>query len=116
MVAGFGACGGIWAALSNLAFIRFFGRQHLGQISGLSMSLVVFGSAIGPALFSIGYDLFGTYHAAVWLSLTILAVLLTAAVIIHNRNPSPWSVPKSPQSIFKFGTPINFDWFELGHP
>ena len=24
MVAGFGACGGIWAALSNLAFIRFF--------------------------------------------------------------------------------------------
>ena len=94
MVAGFGACGGIWAALSNLAFIRFFGRLHLGQISGLSMSLVVFGSAIGPALFSIGYDLFGTFHAAVWLSLTILAVLLIAAVIIPQPEPVPLVSPE----------------------
>ena len=89
MVAGFGTCGGIWGALSNLAYIRFFGRQHLGQISGLSMSLVVFGSAIGPALFSLGYDLFDTYHAAVWLNLAVLIVLLIATVIIPQDEPIP---------------------------
>lgn len=89
MVAGFGVCGGIWAALSNLAYIRFFGRQHLGQISGLSMSLIVFGSAVGPALFSLGFDEFGTYHVAVWLSLAVLVALLIAAVIIPQDEPVP---------------------------
>ena len=89
MVAGFGACGGIWAALSNLAYIRFFGRQHLGQISGLSMSLIVFGSAVGPALFSVGYDAFGTFHTTVWLSLAVLVALLIAAVIIPQDEPIP---------------------------
>ena len=89
MVAGFGTCGGIWGALSNLAYIRFFGRQHLGQISGLSMSLVVFGSAIGPALFSLGYDLFDTYHVAVWLNLAVLIVLLIATIIIPQDEPIP---------------------------
>ena len=89
MVAGFGVCGGIWAALSNLAYIRFFGRQHLGQISGLSMSLIVFGSAVDPALFSVGYDVSGTFHTMVWLSLAVLVALLIAAVIIPQDEPIP---------------------------
>ncbi len=89
MVCGFGSTGGLWAALSNLAFIRFFGRDYLGEITGFSMTLVVFGSAIGPALFSAGYDLLGTYHAAVWLSLGLLMMLLVAAVIIPQSEPEP---------------------------
>jgi len=89
MVCGFGSTGGIWAALSNLAFIRFFGRDYLGEITGFSMTLIVLGSAIGPALFSAGYDMLGTYHAAVWFSLGLLALLLVAAVIIPQPEPEP---------------------------
>ncbi|MCH2170087.1 MFS transporter [Myxococcota bacterium] len=88
LVAGFGAGGGLWGLLSNLSFVRFFGRLHLGEISGLNTAITVFASAIGPALFSLGADGFGTYRAAAWLCLGGLVGLLVAAVVIPQREPS----------------------------
>lgn len=91
LVIGFGGAGGLWSVLSNLAFIRNFGPLHLGEISGLCTSAMVFGSAIGPALFSVGLDVSGSYAAAEWLCLSVLVVLLIAAILIphpHERIPS----------------------------
>jgi MFS family permease len=87
LVVGFGAGGGLWGVLSNLAFIRYFGRLHLGEISGMNTSLTVFASAIGPALFSIGTDLFGTYRAAEWICLGGLFALLIGALWIRQEEP-----------------------------
>ena len=87
LVLGFGIGGGLWGTLSNLAYVRFFGRLHLGEISGLSSSLTVFASAIGPALFSVGTDLFGTYHAAEWLCLVGLILLTLAAMVVRQDDP-----------------------------
>jgi OFA family oxalate/formate antiporter-like MFS transporter len=67
LVVGFGVGGGLWSITSNLAFIRNFGPLHLGEITGLCSAIMVFASAIGPALFSLGLDVFGTYAAAEWL-------------------------------------------------
>ncbi|MDZ7686289.1 MAG: hypothetical protein U5O39_15890 [Gammaproteobacteria bacterium] len=53
LAAGFGSGGGLWGVVSNLAFIRFFGPLHLGEISGFNASLTVFGSAVGPAAFAL---------------------------------------------------------------
>ena len=88
LVVGFGAGGGLWGVLSNLAFIRYFGRLHLGEISGLNTSLTVFASALGPVLFSLGADLFGTYRAAAILCALILVALLVAAVAISESSPA----------------------------
>ncbi|MEQ8860308.1 MAG: MFS transporter [Pseudomonadales bacterium] len=88
LVAGFGCGGGLWGVLSNLAFVRNFGRLHLGAISGLSTSLTVFASAMGPLLFSVGVDRFGTYDAAVWLCLVLNLALLAAAALIPQRERS----------------------------
>ncbi len=87
LIVGLGSCSGLWGVLSNLAFIRFFGRLYLGEISGLNMSLTVLGSAIGPALFSVGNDLFGSYDAAIWLNVILLAALLLAAMMIKQEEP-----------------------------
>ncbi len=87
LVAGFGAGGGLWGVLSNLAFVRHFGRLHLGEISGLAMSLTVFASAVGPLLFSAGLDWLGTYRAAIWLCLGLNLVLLAAAALVGQREP-----------------------------
>ncbi len=87
-IAGIGAASGLWGVLSNLSFIRFFGRRHLGQISGLNMSISVIGSAIGPALFSVGHDLLGTYHAGVWLTLAMTIVLLCLSIVIKQVEPA----------------------------
>jgi OFA family oxalate/formate antiporter-like MFS transporter len=87
LVAGFGGGSGLWSVISNLAFIRNFGSLHLGEISGLCSAVMVFASAIGPALFSFGLDLTGTYAAAEWLCVAGLFGLLVAAVIIpHNSK------------------------------
>lgn len=85
LVAGFGAGGGLWGVLSNLAYVRNFGRLHLGAISGLSTSLTVFASAVGPLLFSVGLDGFGSYDAAVWLCLGLNVGLLLTAAVIRQR-------------------------------
>ena len=60
-IVGYGISGGLFATLITVAWPRFFGREHLGAISGLSMSILVFASAIGPVLFSLSQRLFGTY-------------------------------------------------------
>ncbi len=89
LVAGIGAAGGLWAVLSNLAFIRNFGSLHLGAISGLCASIVVFGSAIGPALFSVGLDLSGSYAAAEIICMAGLLALLYGAIVIKHREDDP---------------------------
>ncbi len=60
-IVGYGVSGGFFATLITVAWPRFFGREHLGAITGLSMSILVFASAVGPVLFSLSQLFFGTY-------------------------------------------------------
>ena len=84
LVAGFGTGGGLWGVLSNLAFIRHFGRLHLGEISGLNTSITVFASALGPLAFSLANDVFDTYRAAAVGCLAGLALLFVASVAVRQ--------------------------------
>jgi len=84
LVGGFGTGGGLWGVISNVGFIRLFGSLHLGEISGLNTSLTVFASAIGPFLFSLGHDLFGTYASAEILCAAAILCLLIAAIAIRQ--------------------------------
>tara|TARA_B110001454_G_scaffold218406_1_gene246272 strand:+ start:478 stop:1779 length:1302 start_codon:yes stop_codon:yes gene_type:complete len=83
---GFGIGGGLWGVISNLAYIRFFGPKHLGEISGFSTSITVFASAIGPAAFSLGFDFFGSYNAAAKICLAFLFLLLVVAIFLNQRE------------------------------
>ena len=85
---GFGVGGGLWGVISNLAFIRFFGPSHVGEVSGFSTSISVFASALGPFVFSAGADIFGSYAAAAQTCLLLLMVLLVAAVVIPQKELS----------------------------
>ena len=80
LVVGFGAGGGLWGVLSNLAFIRQFGVLHLGEISGLNTAVTVFASAVGPVFFSVANDLFDTFTAAALVCFVGLIVLLAVAL------------------------------------
>ena len=91
LIAGFGAGGGLWGVISNVAFIRLFGSLHLGEISGLNTSITVFASAIGPFLFSLGYDLTGAYTAVEGLcAVAIFCLLIAAAVLRHPEDRKPY--------------------------
>ena len=88
LVVGFGIGGGLWSVTSNLAFIRNFGPLHLGEISGLCTSIMVFASAIGPALFSLGLDYFDSYDAALWVCICALVLLLGFAFVVRQNAPN----------------------------
>ena len=81
----FGMSGGIFGVLLNVAFPRYFGRDHLGAISGLNMSVLVIASAIGPALFSLCKDWLGSYRNAALTVLVLPAIVL--ALSFFTRNP-----------------------------
>jgi cyanate permease len=82
LVIGFGVGGGLWGMLSNLVFIRHYGPKHLGEISGLNAALTVFASAIGPLLFSLAFDITGTFASGPMLSIVALMGLFVAALVI----------------------------------
>ena len=88
LASGFGVGGGLWSVVSNLAFIRFFGPNHVGEVSGFSTSISVFASALGPFIFSAATDIFGSYGAAAQICLLLLLVLLVAAIIIPQKELS----------------------------
>jgi MFS family permease len=85
LVTGFGAGGGLWGVISNVAFIRLFGSLHLGEISGLNTALTVFASAIGPFLFSLSFDYTGSYSAASLFCLGIIVSLLVASLVLRGK-------------------------------
>ncbi|MEM7078712.1 MAG: MFS transporter [Pseudomonadota bacterium] len=90
LIAGFGAGGGLWGVLSNLAFIRHYGALHLGEISGFNTSLTVTASAIGPVAFALALDVFASFNAAAYACMSGLALLLLAAVVVPQpRDKAP---------------------------
>ena len=72
----FGVQGGVWGCLSLVTWPRFYGRKHLGAISGLFMSCQVFASAIGPPVFGASEHFSGNYHNAAWVAAVLNIVLL----------------------------------------
>ena len=83
-VLGMGMMQGMFGIVSGVAWPRFFGRTHLGAISGFATSLIVCGTAIGPYIFSAVEEQTGSYQPAT-LACGILAVLLLMASFRANR-------------------------------
>jgi sugar phosphate permease len=71
---------GMSGAIQAGVYAYYFGRSHLGSISGLATTIAVGGTAFGPLLFALGFEQFGSYAAPVLvLSMTVpLAIALTA--------------------------------------
>jgi MFS family permease len=84
-IAAWGLSQGCFAPLTSAGIPRLFGRRHLGAITGLQMSAMVIGSAIGPALFALIESISGTYETALLVSLVLPATGLVLAVRAHGR-------------------------------
>jgi len=75
---------GLWGNLHGQVYARYFGRAHLGAITGKAMSLIVIASALGPYLFSLSESFFNTYAGAYLGSLLISALLTVLALRANN--------------------------------
>lgn len=84
-IVGNGITGGCFAALSGIVWPRFFGRTHLGAISGFGMSSMVIASGLGPLAFSLSLQLAGSYLPILWAS----SVIPTGLIFLSLRANNP---------------------------
>jgi len=83
-IAGSGFSWGSFGILINLPWPRFFGRRHLGAINGWVGGATVVTSAVGPFLFGLCNEYFGSFLPAVAICLALCPVVLVAAVFADN--------------------------------
>ncbi len=84
VVIGMGVFTGLYSVINTLVWPRYFGRRHLGAISGQAMMMVVFGSALGPLLFSTSLSQFGTYANAAWICFAVYVLLTIGSFWADN--------------------------------
>ncbi len=81
-----GAGVGAISALGNALYPKWFGTAHIGSIKGVSLSLGVGASALGPLLFSAGNDWADSYEPVIVGS--AIAALVLALVSALTPTPS----------------------------
>lgn len=81
---GFGISGGIFSPLMTVLWPKFYGRKHLGAISGFNMSCMVIASALGPFIFAESYERLGSYDVGIYVCLAIPALLFFLAFFVVN--------------------------------
>ncbi len=85
LIAGFGMMSGFFAVLNTIAWPRFYGREHLGAITGKIMSFLILASALAPSIFSLCFSTFGSYELLGWLGLVFLTFLVVGS--LQAKNP-----------------------------
>lgn len=83
-VFGYGAAGGFFGVMVTITWPRFFGRAHLGAISGVNMSVLVFASALGPVLFSLLQQWQDTYMAVLLVCWTMPIMVMLLGLRAEN--------------------------------
>jgi sugar phosphate permease len=80
-----GFTSGLQMTVGSVVWAKYFGRRHLGSITGLASLITIGGSALGPMPMGIARDLLGSYT----LALTIAAALplVLGFVALFARQP-----------------------------
>jgi hypothetical protein len=81
-----GALRGVEAA----AFLRYYGRGHIGSIRGIATSIGLASTALGPIYFAVGYTMTGSYVApSIVAAFFPLAVALSAIFVKPPATLTP---------------------------
>lgn len=81
-----GVHNGIEMIVSSVVWPQFFGRRHMGAITGLASTILVGASALGPMPFGIARDLMGSY-ATVLTWFALLPLGLAVAALFFGQRP-----------------------------
>jgi len=57
----FGVMQVAWGTAGAVMWAKFYGREHLGSISSVAMSIAIVGTALGPVVMALARDLTGSY-------------------------------------------------------
>ena len=81
----FGLTLGFGRVIGGVVWANYFGRTHLGAITGITSTIGSAASGLGPLIYGAGRDLAGTYWPSLWLSALFPAAL--AIAVLFMRRP-----------------------------
>lgn len=84
IIGGMALGGGCFQTLSPVVWPRFYGRKHVGAISGVNMASIVIASALGPFLFNYSKDLTGSFDLAFAVSAVFAFAIAASAYKAEN--------------------------------
>ncbi|WP_282136880.1 MFS transporter [Seonamhaeicola maritimus] len=84
LILGLGILGGLFAVVNAVTWPKYYGRKHLGAITGKIMSFLVIASAIAPTIFSYCYTIIGSYSYISYINMTLLIVLFIGFFKVKN--------------------------------
>lgn len=79
---GFGFLMGGGAVFDGAVWVNLFGRKYQGAIRGFVTTILVAGTALGPVLFGLSFDLLGSYNPILWVGVGIASVSTVGALIV----------------------------------
>lgn len=79
-----GISSGLIRILGSVVWAMYFGRHHLGSITGFTSMITIIGSAMGPMPLGIGRDLLGSYNPALIISAAIPLLLGILGLFIDD--------------------------------
>jgi len=87
-VVGLGVSAGCFGTLTTVVLPRFFGRKHLGAISGVQMMAIVIASAIGPSLLANSKSITGSYSAGLYACCLFAPVVVGLMCVVKSPDQS----------------------------
>jgi len=75
---------GLQATVSSTVWAMYFGRQHLGSITGIASLVMIAGSALGPMPMGIARDLLGSYTLTLSVAAALPMILGILALTIRR--------------------------------
>jgi len=79
-----GITGGLMRLVASVVWANYFGRRHLGSITGISSVLLIGGSALGPVPLGIARDQLGSYQAPL-IAMSVISLVLAVASLFAKR-------------------------------
>lgn len=87
-----GSMSGLQRAISSVVWAKYFGRGHLGSITGMASTIFVAASALGPMPMGVARDMFGSYQTALMLLSVLPLGLSVWAFFIKQPQKSDLEV------------------------
>ncbi len=84
LVAGFGLASVLFPLLMTIVWPRFFGRTHLGAISGMNMAMSVAGGALGPKFFAMEHQETASFDTSFSVCMIVAMVLVVFVLGVEN--------------------------------
>ncbi|WP_209124873.1 MFS transporter [Alkalihalobacillus sp. BA299] len=76
-----GIVGGFEVISLGIIWPNYFGRANIGSIKGVSATIMVIGSALGPLPFALAYDRFASYHEILYIMMIFPLLAMFFAII-----------------------------------